>query len=113
LYTLIEYRKPIKHLEGAHNITVKRFGTFKLLIDAEKALYSAGKNSSAPNIGYRLDDTKYNVQREFYNPTNKMIYVKQPDERNEFGKRVFHSYTLSQYRNWITQKAKNPFTQVI
>jgi hypothetical protein len=44
--------------------------------------------------------------------TNGMIYVK-TNRRNAFGKREYDKYTLTQYRSWLNQKAKNPFSQVI
>ncbi len=112
-YRIVEFHKPPKHLRGARNHPIKIMGTYKLLIKAEQALLTIGSQMvSGGQIGFRIDDLEYRTQQEFWNPTNGRIYVKMP-YRNDVGKRAFESFSLGEYRNYILQKADNPFSAVI
>ena len=113
MYRIVEFEKPTKHKIGAHNRPLKVMCDYKTLLAAEKALLNIGAVAGVGgDIGYRLDDMQYRSQREFYNPTNGMIYVK-TFERNDVGKLAYQSFSVGQYRNWLRQKANNPFSKVI
>jgi hypothetical protein len=114
MYSIVKFQKPLKHLKGAKNKDLVRSKPYKLLLDAEIALYDICTDNFIPgkNIGYRLDDERYNEQREFFNCDTGLIYVKTA-EKNAVGKLSYVSFTLPEYRKWLIQKKKNPFTKII
>jgi hypothetical protein len=113
MYYLVRYQKAAKHRIGAKNKVLGHSKPYKTLIEAERAFLKDCINLKRnPDEGFRLDDAKFNEQREFWNMTNGMIYVKS-NRRNAFGKKAYDTYTLPQYRNWLNQKSKNPFSQII
>lgn len=113
MYYLVRYKKPAKHLVGARNKAIGRIGPFETLLEAERRLLkSAVSVKRLPDEGFRLDDISRRISLEYFNPTNSMVYVK-TNEYNDFGKRMYMSYTLPQYKHWIEHKKRNPFTQII
>jgi hypothetical protein len=113
MYYLVRYKKPAKHIVGVENETIGHIGPFQTLLAAERQFLKDCKTlEHGSQEGFRLDDARYNSHREYYNPTNGLIYVKTND-KNEFDKYTYHAYSLQAYSKWMNQKAKNPFTKVI
>ena len=113
MYYIVRYKEPKKHLKGVKNKTIGRIGPFQTLLEAERMLYKSAKNVKRdPDEGFRLDNAARNESVEFFNPRMNMVYVK-TNTRNEFGKRMYSSFTLPHFKNRIDQKHSNPFTQII
>jgi hypothetical protein len=113
MYYLVRYEKPAKHVVGAKNKVIGRSKPYKTLLEAEKDfLKSILSLKREPDEGFRLDDAKYNEQREFWNMTNGLIYVKTP-RKNEYGKFMYASYSLEQYLERLKEQERNPFTAII
>jgi hypothetical protein len=113
MYYLVRYEKPAKHVVGAKNKVIGRSKPYKTLLEAERQFLKDCINlKREDDTGFRIDNAKYNDQIEFWNMTNGLIYVK-TEKRNAIGKKMYKTYTLPAYRDWLNQKAKNPFSAVI
>ena len=113
MYYLVKYKKPAKHLIGAKNKVLARKGGFDTLLEAERMLYvSATSLKRAPDEGFRLDDAVRGESLEYFNPTNGYFYVK-TNKYNDYGKKMYQTYSPQQYKRWISNKKRNPFTQII
>ena len=113
MYYIVQFRKPAKHLVGAKNIDLQKKGGYKHLIDAEIDMLALCKNKALPeDINYRIDDTKYNESKEFFDRASGKFYFK-PPIKNAYGKYSYDVFTMTEYEAFIKDKVNNPFSQVI
>ena len=113
MYYIVQFRKPAKHLVGAKNQDLQKKGGYKHLIDAEIDFLALCRNKALPeDINYRIDDTKYNESKEFFDRASGNIYFRSPI-KNAYGKYSYDKFTLDEYGAFLRDKAENPFSQVI